>query len=97
MLGANLRTDTLNLFRFHQWRFDCSRNLQFANSTIPLKRQQKKSRTDKVGGVFGGITLTYKEMLILDATARNDKSSTLPEGIILISIHQFQAVLFSLN
>src|SRR4029077_15769242 len=32
----------------------------------------------EVDGIFGGATLSYKEMLILDATLRRDRSSTLP-------------------
>jgi TonB-linked SusC/RagA family outer membrane protein len=33
----------------------------------------------EVQGVFAGATLTWREMLTLDATIRRDKSSTLPE------------------
>ncbi len=32
----------------------------------------------EVDGIFGGATLSYKDMLILDATLRRDRSSTLP-------------------
>jgi TonB-linked SusC/RagA family outer membrane protein len=32
----------------------------------------------QVNGLFAGLTLSYKDMLVLDATERRDKSSTLP-------------------
>jgi len=34
----------------------------------------------EVNGIFAGTTLSYKEMLTLDATIRRDVSSTLPKG-----------------
>jgi TonB-linked SusC/RagA family outer membrane protein len=34
----------------------------------------------QVNGIFGGFTLSYKQLLTLDATLRRDVSSTLPEG-----------------
>lgn len=34
----------------------------------------------EVDGLFAGLTLSYKDMLVLDATGRRDKSSTLPEA-----------------
>lgn len=36
--------------------------------------------TREIQGVFAGTTLTWREMLTLDATIRRDKSSTLPDG-----------------
>jgi hypothetical protein len=45
----------------------------------PIEAPTEVDRREEVGGVFGGITLTYKGFLILDATARQDKSSTLPK------------------
>jgi len=32
----------------------------------------------QVDGIFAGLTLSYKDMLVLDATERRDRSSTLP-------------------
>lgn len=49
-----------------------------ANSTNPITAPVEEQQTTQVGGVFAGVTLTYKEMLILDATGRRDQSSTLP-------------------
>jgi TonB-linked SusC/RagA family outer membrane protein len=50
-----------------------------ANSINPIEAPAETSELTEVGGVFAGITLTYKDMLILDATARRDQSSTLPK------------------
>jgi TonB-linked SusC/RagA family outer membrane protein len=36
--------------------------------------------TREVQGVFAGTTLTWRDMITLDATVRRDRSSTLPEG-----------------
>jgi TonB-linked SusC/RagA family outer membrane protein len=42
----------------------------------PIESYQPKA----VDGVFGGVTLSYKDFLLLDGTLRRDKSSTLPEN-----------------
>ena len=44
----------------------------------PIEAPSEVAGASQIGGVFAGVTLTYNDMLILDATARNDKSSTLP-------------------
>ncbi len=41
-----------------------------------LSRQSKR----RIIGVFGDLTLSYRDYLFLNATGRNDWSSTLPEG-----------------
>ena len=51
-----------------------------ANSVNPIVAPTEADQQVEVGGVFAGATLTYKNMLILDATARRDQSSTLPAG-----------------
>ncbi|RPD99988.1 SusC/RagA family TonB-linked outer membrane protein [Aureibaculum marinum] len=45
-------------------------------SNVPWKNYSKR----RILGVFGDFTLTYKKWLTLNATARNDWSSTLPKG-----------------
>ena len=40
----------------------------------PLETYQPKA----VDGIFGGVTFSYRDFLLLDATLRRDKSSTLP-------------------
>lgn len=81
LLGANLRRNRLN-------SIDASTNgglinpgiYSLANSVYPITAPVEADETREVGGIFGGITLTYRDMLILDATARRDQSSTLPKG-----------------
>ncbi len=51
-----------------------------ANSSNPITAPTETEQRVEVGGVFAGATLTYNNMLILDATARRDQSSTLPKG-----------------
>jgi TonB-linked SusC/RagA family outer membrane protein len=51
-----------------------------ANSINPIVAPTESAELTEVGGVFAGVTLTYKDMLILDATARRDQSSTLPKN-----------------
>ena len=51
-----------------------------SNSTNPINAPAEFDGVKQVGGVFGGITLTYAQLLIADATFRNDQSSTLPKG-----------------
>ena len=49
-------------------------NIKYANLTTEEHRDRKK-----VESVFGGLNLSYKDLLFLDATARNDWSSTLAQ------------------
>jgi outer membrane receptor protein involved in Fe transport len=51
-----------------------------SNSVNPIVAPMETVLEKQVGGVFGGATITYKEMLTLDATIRRDQSSTLPAG-----------------
>ncbi|SFQ50745.1 SusC/RagA family TonB-linked outer membrane protein [Parafilimonas terrae] len=51
-----------------------------ANSANPIEAPTEEDQQREIGRVFGGITLAYKEMLILDLTASRDQSSTLPKG-----------------
>jgi len=53
------------------------RRLSNAQSLVTdLSRQTKR----RIMGVFGDVTLSYKGYLYLNATGRNDWSSTLPDG-----------------
>ena len=49
-----------------------------ANSKGTVAAPSEAYAPREVFGVFGGITLTYKDFLTLDGTIRRDKSSTLP-------------------
>lgn len=79
LLGGNLRKDYFN-------SINAATNgglilpgiYSLANSKNPINAPAESQQVTQVGGIFAGITLTYKEMLILDATGRRDQSSTLP-------------------
>lgn len=49
-----------------------------ANSKGTVSAPSENYNPREVFGIFGGATLTYKDFLTLDATLRQDKSSTLP-------------------
>ncbi|MEO8412819.1 MAG: SusC/RagA family TonB-linked outer membrane protein [Ginsengibacter sp.] len=50
-----------------------------SNSLNPISAPVENLDLIQVDGIFAGATLTWKEMLILDATIRRDHSSTLPK------------------
>ncbi|MHA8053271.1 SusC/RagA family TonB-linked outer membrane protein [Aquirufa sp. OSTEICH-129A] len=49
-----------------------------ANSRGTVSAPGESYQPREVFGIFGGLTLTYKDFLTLDGTIRQDKSSTLP-------------------
>ncbi|PVD52108.1 SusC/RagA family TonB-linked outer membrane protein [Terrimonas sp.] len=51
-----------------------------ANSKGTVPNPTEYYQPKAVDGYFGGLTLGYKETLILDGTFRRDRSSTLPEN-----------------
>ncbi|MGX5816786.1 SusC/RagA family TonB-linked outer membrane protein [Chitinophaga lutea] len=51
-----------------------------SNSLNALEFPDEYVGKREVQGVFGGVTLTWKDMLSLDGTMRRDASSTLPKG-----------------
>ena len=51
-----------------------------SNTLNALNAPVEFDGTREVHGIFAGTTLSWKEMLTLDATIRRDVSSTLPEG-----------------
>lgn len=81
LAGANLRKDKEN-------SISASTNgglilpgiFSLSNSSNPISAPAEFDGLKEVGGVFGGITLTYAGLLVADATFRNDQSSTLPKG-----------------
>jgi TonB-linked SusC/RagA family outer membrane protein len=50
------------------------------NSLNPISAPNEILDQIQVDGIFAGATLTWREMLILDATIRRDHSSTLPKN-----------------
>src|SRR5690606_23382000 len=51
-----------------------------SNSINPINAPLEADERREVWGNFAGATFTWLDMLTLDATIRNDQSSTLPEG-----------------
>ncbi|MGV3530640.1 MAG: SusC/RagA family TonB-linked outer membrane protein [Flavisolibacter sp.] len=51
-----------------------------SNSKNPINPPQESDLRREVWGNYAGATLTWNEMLTLDATIRNDQASTLPKG-----------------
>jgi outer membrane receptor protein involved in Fe transport len=81
LAGANLRQDYVdNITAATNGGLYIPGFYSLANSLNALIPPTEKSSRQEVGGIFGGITLTYKDFLILDATERVDQASTLPEG-----------------
>ena len=81
LAGANLRQDHFSsIFASTNGGLIIPGVYSLANSLNPITAPTEVEERIEVGGVFAGLTLTYNDMLILDATARNDKSSTLPSG-----------------
>ncbi|MEO6818730.1 MAG: TonB-dependent receptor, partial [Ginsengibacter sp.] len=81
LIGGNLRNNFFNsIFAQTNGGLILPGVYDLANSINPIDAPSEEQQTRQVGGVFAGVTLTYKEMLILDATARRDQSSTLPAG-----------------
>ena len=50
------------------------------NSLGTVSAATERYEPRAVDGYFGGTTLSWRELLTLDATIRNDRSSTLPKG-----------------
>lgn len=81
LIGGNLRqNDIRSIFAATNGGLIVPGVYDLANSLNPITAPNETDRRIEVGGVFAGVTLAYKSMLILDATARRDKSSTLPVG-----------------
>ena len=81
LLGGNLRKDnTSSTYASTNGGLVTDNFYALSNSVNPIKAPVESVLEKEVGGVFGGATLTYKEMLTLDATVRRDVSSTLPKG-----------------
>lgn len=51
-----------------------------SNSLGTVSAPSENYQPREVFGVFGGLTLSYKDFLTLDGTIRQDKSSTLPKS-----------------
>lgn len=51
-----------------------------ANSVNPILAPGEADQSTQVWGNFAGATISFRDMLTLDGTIRNDRTSTLPKG-----------------
>lgn len=81
LAGTNLRKDhETSIYAITNGGLIIPSIYSLSNSKNPINAPSEADLRSEVGGVFGGATLTYKGLLILDGTFRRDQSSTLPKG-----------------
>ena len=81
LLGTNLRRQhTQSIRASTNGGLIVPRIYGLSNSLNSLDAPVEFDGTREVQGFFAGSTLSWKEMLTLDATIRRDQSSTLPKG-----------------
>jgi len=51
-----------------------------SNTKNPVNAPYERDEWEQVWGNYGGVTFTWRDMVTVDATLRNDQSSTLPKG-----------------
>lgn len=78
-LGGNLRTEENRYKRVSANALSVPGIFNFGNAAEPLSKNQFDSDKE-VQSLYGFVNLSYKNMLFLDITGRNDWSSTLPEN-----------------
>jgi len=96
LLGTNLRRNTnLATYATTNGGLVVPGLYALSNSINPLNVLPTDETAEKIAtdGYFGGLTLTYKEFLTLDATERFDRSSTLP---VSDNFYQYPSVSLSL-
>jgi TonB-linked SusC/RagA family outer membrane protein len=81
LLGGNIRQQqTSSIYATTSGGLVVPRLYTIANSKSAAPTPTETYKPREVDGRFGGVTLTWREMLSLDGTLRNDVSSTLPKG-----------------
>ncbi|MEO6930584.1 MAG: SusC/RagA family TonB-linked outer membrane protein, partial [Chitinophagaceae bacterium] len=82
LAGVNLRRNTLSSISGATSGGLIIPNLYYiGNSRGTVSAANESYQPRAVDGYFGGATLTYRDYLTLDATIRNDRSSTLPKNV----------------
>lgn len=80
LLGGNVRTEKLStVFASTNGGLVVPKLYALSNSKNPINPPTENLARREVNGIFGGITLGYKDFVTLDATLRRDVSSTLPK------------------
>jgi outer membrane receptor protein involved in Fe transport len=79
LIGGNIRQSTMSSTQAKtNGGLVVPRLYALSNSLNTVSPAVEELNQIEVDGAFAGATLTYKDMLILDATIRRDQSSTLP-------------------
>lgn len=82
LAGINLRRNTLSsISGSTSGGLIIPKLYYLGNSRGTITATNENYQPRAVDGYFGGATLTYRDFLTLDATIRNDRSSTLPESV----------------
>lgn len=78
-VGGNLRVEENRYRRFSANALSVPGIYNFGNAAEPLAKTQFDDQRE-VQSLYGFVNLSYKNVLFLDVTGRNDWSSTLPDG-----------------
>lgn len=79
LLGSNMRRTNLNSIRAQtNGGLFVPRLYSLSNSINPINAPVEQDIQVGVDGIFASATFGYKNMLFIEATARQDKSTTLP-------------------
>ncbi|HEV7620976.1 MAG TPA: SusC/RagA family TonB-linked outer membrane protein, partial [Flavisolibacter sp.] len=81
LLGTNARIQrTQSLMASTNGGLIVERIYSLSNSANPITAPLEFDLKRQVWGNFGGLTFSWRDMITLDGTVRNDQSSTLPKG-----------------
>jgi TonB-linked SusC/RagA family outer membrane protein len=81
LLGTNVRKqNNSTMISSTNGGLIIDRIYSLANSVNPINPPLEIPFERQVLGTFGGVTLSWRNMLTIDGTLRNDRSSTLPKG-----------------
>lgn len=79
LIGSNMRRSELNSVRAStSGGLAVPRLYSLSNTRSPMAPPEEEYERVGVDGIFANATLGYREMLFLDVSARQDKSTTLP-------------------
>jgi len=80
LLGTNIRrSENDQVFASTNGGLAIAELYALSNSLDPMLPPEEKLEQIGVNGVFGSVTLGFKDLVYLDASLRRDQSSTLPE------------------
>jgi len=81
LAGVNIRRNTISsVFSQTSGGLVVPNLYAISNSKGIVPATLESYQPKAVDGIFGGVTINYKDYLLLDGTLRRDKSSTLPEN-----------------